>query len=159
MLKNKYLHCKAFLMSWTNPVLYESSLLKQILTILLLSLYSPFYSFPNAQCKAWVAHVALYFVSSATVNLRHSESLNFDTDDYTIILKLNQFPFRKKEIYSQIQALLYSTELTLQHGFNAAINELIQVPEAPPRHVTNSLTKPNRQYLALLGGYLRPTNS
>ena len=29
----------------------------------------------------------------------------------------------------------------------------------PPRRVINSLTKQNSQYLALLGGYLRPTNS
>jgi hypothetical protein len=28
-----------------------------------------------------------------------------------------------------------------------------------PRHVSNSLTKPNRQYLALLGGYLSPMYS
>ena len=28
-----------------------------------------------------------------------------------------------------------------------------------PRRVSKSLSKPNRQYLALLGGYLRPTNS
>ena len=28
-----------------------------------------------------------------------------------------------------------------------------------PRHVPNSLTKPNRQYLELIGGYLSPTNS
>ena len=35
-------------------------------------------------------------------------------------------PFRPKKIYSQILGLLYSKEPALQHGFNAAIDKLIQ---------------------------------
>jgi hypothetical protein len=73
------------------------------------------------------------------------------------LLKLTRPPLGQTKMFSKVGSIVLKATGSATR-FQHTITKLDRGLRYHLRHVLNSLNKPNHQYLALIGGYLNPTN-